>query len=151
MNTTRSRFWGAMAVVLAVAVGATAMTATEAITQRQKEMEGVRDGMKTLGAIAKKQAPFDAAVVQASAAKIAGHLEQSAALFPEGSDAGDVRTWAKPEIWSDRENFDTIFESTHQAAVDLQSVTEAEAFPPALGKLGNGCKSCHDLYRLPKQ
>ena len=138
-------------MVLAVAVGATAMTATEAIKQRQAEMEGVRDGMKTLGAMAKKEQPFDAEAVQANAAKIAGHLEQSAALFPEGSDAGDVQTWAKPEIWTDRENFDTILESTHQAAVDLQSVTEAEAFPPALGKLGNGCKSCHDLYRLPKQ
>ena len=41
--------------------------------------------------------------------------------------------------------------STHQAAVDLQSVTDAKDFPPALGKLGNGCKSCHDMYRLPKQ
>ncbi len=151
MNTTRSRIWGAMAVVLAVAVGATAMTATEAIKQRQAEMEGVRDGMKILGAIAKQQQPFDAEVVQASAAKIAGHLEQAAALFPEGSDAGDAETWAKPEIWTDRENFDTILENTHQAAVDLQAVTDAEAFPPALGKLGNGCKSCHDLYRLPKK
>jgi cytochrome c556 len=140
-----------MAVALAVAVGATAMTATEAIKQRQAEMEGVRDGMKILGAIAKKEQPFDAGVVQASAAKIAGHLEQSAALFPEGSDAGDVQTWAKPEIWTDRDNFDTILQNTHQAAVDLQSVTEAEAFPLALGTLGNGCKSCHDLYRQPKQ
>jgi cytochrome c556 len=151
MNVTGSRIWGTMAVALAVAVGATAMTATEAIKQRQAEMEGVRDGMKILGAIAKKEQPFDAGVVQASAAKIAGHLEQSAALFPEGSDAGDVQTWAKPEIWTDRDNFDTILQNTHQAAVDLQSVTEAEAFPLALGTLGNGCKSCHDLYRQPKQ
>jgi len=151
MNMAGSRIWGAAAVALAVAVGATAMTATEAIKQRQAEMEGVRDGMKILGAIAKKEQPFDAGVVQASAAKIAGHLEQSAALFPEGSDAGDVQTWAKPEIWTDRDSFDTILQKTHQAAVDLQSVTEAEAFPLALGTLGNGCKSCHDLYRQPKQ
>ena len=33
----------------------------------------------------------------------------------------------------------------------MQSVTDAKAFPPALGKLGTGCKSCHDLYRIPKQ
>ncbi len=72
-------------------------------------------------------------------------------MFPAGSDKGEVQTWAKSEIWTDREHFDELFQSTHQAAVDLQSVTEAEAFPPALGKLGYGCKSCHDLYRLPKQ
>jgi cytochrome c556 len=136
--------------VLAVAISAAAMTATEAIQQRQKAMEGVRDGMMALGAIAKKQQPFDAGVVAANAAKIAGHLAEAAELFPEGSDTGEVQTWAKPEIWTDREQFDQFLESTRQAAVDLQSVTEAEAFPPALGKLGNGCKSCHDLYRLPK-
>jgi cytochrome c556 len=126
------------------------MTSTEAITKRQKEMEGVRDGMMTLAAIAKKEQPFDADVIQASAAKIADHLTQSGQLFPAGSDKGEVQTWAKSEIWSNRERFDGLMQSTHQAATALQSVTEAAAFGPALGKLGSGCKSCHDLYRLPK-
>ncbi len=150
MRLSKKPIWCVLAVALVVTVSAVAMTATEAIKQRQKEMEGVRDGMMTLGAIAKKEQPFDAAVVQASAAKIADHLARAAELFPEGSDAGDIQTWAKPEIWADLSNFDKLLESTHQAAVDLQSVTEASDFPPALGKLGNGCKSCHDLYRLPK-
>jgi cytochrome c556 len=139
-----------VAVVLAVAVAAAAMTATEAITKRQKAMDGVREGMGALAAIAKKEKPFDAAVVQASAAKIAGHLAESEKLFPDGSDQGDVQTWAKPEIWSDRQIFDEIMTTTHQAAVEMQSVTKAEAFPQALGKLGLGCKSCHDMFRLPK-
>lgn len=151
MSGKRYQIWGTIAVVLAITVTAAAMTATEAIKQRQKEMEGVRDGMMALGAIAKKEQPFDAGVVKDNAAKIAGHLAQAAELFPAGSDEGEVQTWAKSEIWTDREHFDELFQSTHQAAVDLQSVTEAEAFPPALGKLGYGCKSCHDLYRLPKQ
>jgi cytochrome c556 len=150
MSKTRLGIWCAVAAVLAVAIAAAAMTATEAIQQRQQAMEGVREGMMALGAIAKKQQPFDAGVVAANAAKIAGHLAEAAELFPEGSDAGDVQTWAKAEIWSDRAQFDELMTSAHQAAVELQSVTEAEAFPPALGKLGNGCKSCHDLYRLPK-
>lgn len=150
MSRTRLSIWCAIAAVLAVAISAAAMTATEAIQQRQKAMEGVRDGMMALGAIAKKQQPFDAGVVQANAAKIADHLAQAAELFLEGSDTGEVQTWAKAEIWTDRGQFDQFLESTRQAAVDLQSVTEAEAFPPALGALGNGCKSCHDMYRLPK-
>jgi cytochrome c556 len=144
------RMWGIVAVAIVVTISATAMTSTEAITQRQKEMEGIRNGMMTLASIAKQEQPFDADVVQASAAKIADHLARAEKLFPEGSDRGEVQTWAKPEIWSDRENFKGHMESTHQAAVALQSVTEAEAFGPALGKLGNGCKSCHDTYRLPK-
>ncbi len=142
--------WSAIAMVVMVAISAAAMSGTDAIKQRQKAMEAVRDGMMALGAIAKKEQPFDAGVVQASAATIADHLAKAAELFPEGSAEGEVQTWAKPEIWVDREHFDEILTSTHQAAVDLQSVTEAEAFPPALGKLGNGCKSCHDAFRLPK-
>ncbi len=150
MSRTRRGVWCAMAAVLAVAISAAAMTATEAIQQRQKAMEGVRDGMMALGAIAKKQQPFDAAVVQANATKIADHLMQASQLFPDGSAEGEVQTWAKAEIWSDRAQFEELMAGAHQAAVEMQSVTEAEAFPPALGKLGNGCKSCHDLYRLPK-
>jgi cytochrome c556 len=137
-------------MAVAVTISAAAMAGTGVIKQRQEAMEGVRDGMMMLGSIAKKEQPFDAEVIQANAAKIAGHLAQAAELFPEGSDQGDVQTWAKPEIWTDRTHFEEIMESTHTAAVELQSVTDASAFPPALGKLGNGCKSCHDMYRLPK-
>ena len=150
MKTTNLHVVGAVAVAIAITISAGAMTATEAIKERQKEMGGVRDAMMTLAAIAKKEQPFDATVVSSSAAKMAGHLETAAKLFPEGSDTGDVQTWSKPEIWSDRAQFDKLMVSTHQAAVDMQSVTEAEAFGPALGKIGYGCKSCHDLYRLPK-
>jgi cytochrome c556 len=152
MNNKRSRrIWGAAAVALMITISAAAMTATEAIEQRKKEMEGVRDGMMALAAIAKKEKPFDAAVVHANAVKIAEHLENSTALFPEGSETGDAETTAKPEIWTNREHFEELFESTIQAAIELQSVTEASAFPPALGKLGTGCKSCHDMYRVAKQ
>jgi cytochrome c556 len=151
MTRKMSSFPSAIVVAIAVAFSVAALTATEAIRERQKAMEGIRDGMMALGAIAKKQQPFDAEVVKATAATIAAHLEQAAGLFPEGSDKGDVQTWAKPEIWSDRAQFDELFASSGQAAVALQGVTEAEAFPAALGALGNGCKSCHDLYRLPKK
>ena len=137
------------AVVLVVMVSA-AVAATDVIKQRQEAMEGVYKAMGTFAAIAKKEQPFDAEVVQSSAAKMAEHLAQSSQLFPEGSDKGETQTWAKPEIWSNRGHFDELMESTRQAAIDMQSVTEVEAFMPALGKIGSGCKSCHEMYRLPK-
>jgi len=150
MNRMRLRALGTIGAALVVTVSAAAMTATEAIKRRQQEMEGVKDGMMTLGAIAKKEQPFDAKVVHASAAKIDEHLAKTEALLPEGSSEGEAQTWSKPEIWTDRENFDKIMGSTRQAAVEMQSVTDAKAFMPALGKLGTGCKSCHEMYRLPK-
>jgi len=150
MNRKNFTIWGAVAAAVLVTISAAAITSTEAIKQRQEAMEGVRDGMMALGAIAKKEQPFDAEVVAFNAAKISDNLGQAAELFPEGSDKGEVQTWAKSNIWTQSEHFEELLVNSRQAAIEMQSVTDAEAFPPALGKLGNSCKSCHDMYRLPK-
>jgi cytochrome c556 len=122
----------------------------DVIKDRHQAMEDVGDAMKKLGAIAKKEAPFDAGVVEKNAGIIAEALKKAADLFPEGSDKGDVETWAKPEIWSDRADFEKKLEAAEAEAVALQSVTLETAFGPALGKLGNACKACHKMYRRPK-
>jgi cytochrome c556 len=152
MRETKLRMLTALAVVAAVAsITLAAVTGTTAIKERQKAMEDIRQAMTVFGAIAKKEAPFDAEVVKASAETIANRLNTAADLFPDGSDKGDVETWAKPEIWSDRENFQKGLQAAAAAAVAMQSVTDGAAFGPALGALGNGCKTCHDTYRRPKQ
>jgi cytochrome c556 len=151
MRVNKLHVWGAVAAAaVMVTVAVAGMTATEAIKNRQGEMDGVRDAMKVLGEMAKKETAFDAAVVHKSAEEIALHLTEATELFPEGSDKGDVETWAKPEIWSDRDNFDRIMNDARESAVALQSVDDEDAFMPALGKLGNDCKTCHEQYRLPK-
>jgi len=150
MSRKNFTIWSAVAAAILVTISAAAITGTEAIKQRQHAMEEVRDGMMALGAIAKKEQPFDAEVVAFNAAKIVDNLGEAAELFPEGSDQGDVQTWAKSNIWTETEHFEELLGNARQAAIEMQSVTEAEAFPPALGKLGNSCKSCHDMYRLPK-
>lgn len=151
MSGRELRTWGTFAVVALVAISVAAMTATEAIKEREETMEGIRDEMKVLGAMVKNEQPFDAEAVHDSAAKIAEGFSRAAELFPEGSDSGDVETLAKPEIWTDRGHFDELLDTARQAAVDMQSVTTAEELPPALGKLGNACKTCHDMYRKPKK
>jgi cytochrome c556 len=124
---------------------------TKVIKERQKAMEAVRDSMMALVAIAKKEQPFDAAVVKKNAAEMAKQLEHSKNLFPEGSDQGEVKTWAKSEIWSQPDGFAKSLEQTLAAANAMQEVTDEADFGPALGNIGNGCKMCHDMYRLPKE
>lgn len=139
----------AIGAVASIAVAAA--TGTAAIKERQHAMEDVGKAMGPLVGIAKKQAEFDAEVVKASAETIAESLRKAAELFPEGSDTGDVETWAKAAIWSDPEDFQKRFETAIAAAVAMQSVTDEGAFMPALGAVGNGCKTCHDPYRRPKK
>ena len=126
-----------------------AVVAADAFQDRHMAMETVGDAMKTLGAIAKKEAPFDAAVVKANATTIAENLKTASTLFPAGSGGGQSR--AKPEIWTDTAGFEKTMKDAHAAAVALQSVADEAAYRPALGALGASCKSCHDKYRIPKQ
>lgn len=121
------------------------------IEDRQKAMENVGDAMKVLAAIAKKQQPFDAAVVKAEAEKAAAAFEKAKDLFPEGSDKGEKETYAKPEIWTDRATFDADLNKAHEAAVAMAAVTEEAQFMPALQALGGACKACHDRFRRPKE
>jgi len=143
----------AVALVAALAAGTASMadSSTDAIRDRQQTMKHVGGAMQNLAAIAKKEAPFDSEVVKKNAGAIAEALKKATELFPEGSDKGDVETWAQPEIWSDRADFEKKLETAEAAAVALQSVTVESAFPPALGKLGNACKACHQTYRRAKE
>jgi cytochrome c556 len=151
MNKTVFRISAALALLsLAGLLASASGSTTSVIEERQETMEEIGKAMKSLAAIAKQEAPFEVEVVQSSAKAIAEHLEKAADLFPEGSDSGDVETWAKPDIWSDRATFDKDLQDAHDAAVKLAAVTEQSAFMPALGALGNGCKTCHDTFRRPK-
>ena len=147
-------FRTSIALVAAIAMISIVMAGTaetKAIKERHELMEETKDSLMPLVSIAKKQTPFDAEVVQASGKAIADHLKKAANLFPEGSEQGDAETWAKAEIWSDRDNFDQSMKNSIDAAVAMQSVDSEAAFMPALGALGNSCKSCHDKYRRPKE
>ena len=148
---TKHALGTALVATLAAATASMAGSSTDAIKDRQQAMKDVGGAMQTLGAIAKKEAPFEAGVVEQNAGVIADALKKAAALFPEGSAEGDVETWSMPEIWSDRADFDQKFEAAEVEAGALKSVSVESAFLPALGKLGNACKACHQTYRRPKE
>ena len=124
---------------------------TDAIEDRQQAMKDIGGAMQELAAIAKKEAPFDAGVVESNAGTIAEALGKASTLFPEGTDEGGVETWAQPEVWSDPTDFREKLEAAEAEAVALQSVTVESAFLPAVGKLGDTCKACHKTYRRPKE
>ena len=140
----------ALAAALVVGVASMAASTTDAIKDRQQAMEDIAGAMQKLAALGQQEAPFDAGVVSENAGAIAQALKQAADLFPEGSDTGDVETWAKPEVWSNRADFEKKLEAAEAEATALQAVSVDTALPPALGKLGDTCKACHQSYRRPK-
>jgi cytochrome c556 len=152
--TMKTKLVAGAAMVVALAAGSATVAlsspeGTAAIKARQESMEGIKDAMGALAAIAKGEAPFDAQVVEKNAGIIAKNLSDAASHFPKGSEAGDVETWALPEIWSDGSDFQERMETAVVEAEGLQSVTAETEFRPALGKLGTSCKNCHQMYRRP--
>ena len=138
------------ALAMALVLGVVGIASSDVIKERQEAMSSIREAMGALAAIAKGEAPFDAAVVAKSAGSIEDHLREAGSLFPEGSDKGDAETWAKAEIWSDYADFVMKLEKSQAAAAALKGVSEESAFRPAMGKLGSSCKACHTDYRRPK-
>jgi cytochrome c556 len=122
-----------------------------AIEDRQAAMKNVGKAMGALAAIAKKEAPFDAAVVNTNATALADNVKTAKGHFPEGSATGDKETWAKAEIWQNKADFDAKADKAVAAAMAMAAVTEEADFGAALGALGSACKACHTDYRRPKQ
>lgn len=141
---------GALGLTAVSGLIAVALAATP-IEERQKVMKQNGDAMKALAAIAQKRAPFDPAVVKTNAESIAAGLTKAKDLFPEGSDKGDKETWAKPEIWQDKEVFNQGLDRAAAAAQKVVAVEQEADFLPALGELGNTCKNCHERFQRPKE
>ena len=66
-------------------------------------MSAIAEHMKTLGQMSKGAAAFDAAVAKSAAAAIAEHAAATPRLFE--ANETDPKSEARPEIWSNFEDF----------------------------------------------
>lgn len=62
--------------------------------------------------------------------------------FPAGSDKGTTR--AKPEIWSNKDDFKNKFAAMQDA---VNALSAGDKSIQNLGGLGQSCKACHDDYK----
>ena len=146
VSSSRTAVIGLVAVI-----GVTGAAFAGPIEDRQANMKNVGKAMGALAAIAKKEAPFDAGVVNTNATSLGDNVKQAKAHFPDGSATGDTETWAKSEIWQNKADFDAKADKAVEAAMQMASVTEEADFGAALGALGGTCKACHEDYRRPKK
>ncbi len=124
----------------------------KAVQARKALMSMVGYHTGILGAIAKGEMPYDAAMVDASAANLqALAAMERATLWIEGTEQGAVPdSRAKVEIWSNRDDFGSKFAELEKAAAAISGASDAAAVGAAMGPLGGACKSCHETYRGPE-
>ena len=139
---------GAGAVAAGILAGA---AHADAVADRQAAMKNIGGAMKMLAAIARKKAPFDAAVVKKNAEVISTNFTAAGKLFGKGTEKGEKETYAKPEVFSDSKGFMAALKKGIDAANGMAGVTEEGKFMPALIALGGACKGCHKGYRRPKE
>lgn len=138
--------------LLAAAVALPALAAEDPIAQRQAIMKDNGKAIGTLAGMAKGQIPFDALAAEMAIRVMNASANGFGALFPEGSETGGD-TEAKPEIWSNRADFEVKLAEFRAATEGAMSAPPADldGVKAALGALGKTCGSCHETYRVKKQ
>lgn len=146
MKFVKYAFVGAM--VMAGAAFAEGEATDPAAVAREAVMKEIGGAMGKLGGIAKGEVPYDAAVAEeAKAALIAASGKVPEAFKEAGGE--DATSEAKPEIWSNWDDFLKKNEALTAAATALD-VASADSIKASLGAIGGACKDCHTVYRIQK-
>jgi cytochrome c556 len=117
--------------------------------ERHEGMEKIGDTNKLLRRELTSSAPF-APAVKSGAATIAGLSKQASGWFPAGTGPDVGKTAAKPEIWSQPQDFAAKlrnFQASAQAFNAAAASGDMTAAKARYADLGGTCKACHDQYR----
>lgn len=134
----------------ALAVGASVVLAqnTAAITARKDAMKALGGATKDPGAMAKGDAKFDLAKVQASLKTLESGAAKGKTVFPDNSKDGD--TAALPVAFTNKADLFAKFDQLVAAAKAAQAAIKDEAsFKTEWPKVVANCGGCHKVYRKP--
>lgn len=142
-------------LVLAAALGCLCVAGVSAQEEpqavRQALMKGIGQSMGALGAIAKGEKPYDAAVVQTALETISTNSKAFPDQFPPGSETG-LESEAAPAIWENMADFKAKSDKLAAEADTLLAAMPADqaAVGGAMKSLGATCGDCHETYRLKR-
>lgn len=154
---TVTRFLRSTAVAAAIASGCFTVALADdagdqAIMARQGFMELVLWDFKPLGAMAKGDAPYDAATAERHAMNLDALSRYTAeALFVEGTAKTDKpgKTRAIAAIWEKHDDFAKRLDDWRAAvqALPAASTKGREELAKQVAAVGKTCGGCHDNFR----
>ncbi len=107
-----------------------------------------RQNVDALKAINKAIPEGDMATIAAAASAVADWSREMTAFFPEGSDEGDTK--ARPEIWLEREKFETLAGNAENKALALAALAQVgnqDGLADGFKALSATCKACHSSFK----
>ncbi len=115
------------------------------VKARQALMGVVAANTKVLGDMATGKTPFDAAAAEAAKVALAAAAAEAPAKFEP--QATDPKSEAKPEIWTNWDDFVAKSEALLVGAEALDP-SSLETVQAGMGAIGGSCRACHSAYRL---
>jgi cytochrome c556 len=124
-----------------------------AVENRRAAFTLIGNSFRPFGAILRGGANYEQGEAEKRAARVAFLAALIDENFPEGSNVGEPDSKAKPDIWTNRADFDKKLKEFQMHARELADVVAKEkgatdAFKTAVAALGQDCKNCHDSYKL---
>jgi len=139
------------AVVMSLTSGsALAQTAEQAVNFRQGAYQVMEWHLRPLVQMIKGARPFDASLYARNALVIQQMGMVIADGFIPGSDAANLKTRARPEVWSNPAGFKSALERFQGEAaktVEAGKSGNEKAMRAQLGELIRSCSNCHDDFR----
>ena len=127
----------------------------DSVEMRHGLMLQMATDLGKVGAMAKEEAPYDAAVAGKAAANIAAIASVlSMDQFPAGSEyQKSADSFALQAIWENQEDFlQKIADlNTATAAFQTASATDLDSLKAGMAALGGACGACHKVYRQPEE
>ena len=120
--------------------------AEDAIKYRQSAFTVMSNQMGRLAAMARGNAPYDAASAQASARAIEmlSHLPWDA--FPAGSSGGAAKIKGDP--WKDADDFARLQQALKAQTAKLASTAGSlDSLRAQVGPTSQACRDCHEKFR----
>ena len=120
--------------------------ADASIEYRQSVFKVVKWHMDSLGAMARGDAEFDADAALHHSRQVHALSFMAKEGFGEGTQGGD----AKPEIWANWDQFSGGMEKFQEVSGAMVAAAEEgtlQALRPAVGQMGQTCRTCHDNFR----
>jgi len=156
--TLLKRCFSAIAIIVIVFSSNTiASDAEKAITARQAHMQTYAFNLGVLGNMAKGKTPYHADKAKTAAQNLLMLSSMNnASMWPQGSSQSDEglgdKTRALAEIWT---NFPKVMERHQVLTTELQHFVtiagkDLASLKGGLGKVGAGCKGCHQDFRAAK-
>jgi cytochrome c556 len=147
MNRVKSAFL--IAITLLGSAAFAQVKPAEAVHYRKSAYNVLIWNWMPLANMVRGKTPYDKAVFERYATRVAQVAPMLLEGFPAGSGVGN-KTEAKPEIWTNWADFALkmkAFETESAALATVSRGGDFEKIKLQFAKVGGTCKTCHDKYK----